>query len=184
MRPLGGASWGGGRHVRGGKRRRARGRIIAARTPCHGRRRGRQGRKGEVNCEHQDGREFTANGRKKRKMSQDFLSSGMARAHGYGSIFATHAVRGRPRVFEHLLRNAPFVVDRSRVLTVPVSFSSWGDGSSAMGRRALGAVIGVVVAAGESPLAWREQGGRGGVLGHDIRGDLASVCLATEGTPL
>ena len=92
-------------------------------------------------------------------MSQDFLSSGMARAHGYESFFALHAVRGRLRVFEHLLQNAPFVADRSRVLTMPVSLSFWGDGSSAMGRRALGAVIGVVVAAGEPPLAaWREQG--------------------------
>ena len=91
-------------------------------------------------------------------MSHDFLSSGMARAHGYESFFALHAVRGRPRVFEHLLQNAPFVADRSRVLTMPVSLSFWGDGSSAMGRRALGAVIGVVVAAGMPPLAWREQG--------------------------
>ena len=176
LRPMGGASWGGGRPFRGRKRRSAHGRINAASTSCHGRWRGRQGRKGEVNCEHQEGREFTANGRKKRKMSQDFLSSGMARAHGYESIFAPHAVRGRPRVFEPLQANSPFLDVLACTQTVRKMFKSWGDGAAAPSSGDIGAAAAVVIAGRKSLLTQREKGADkhffgGGACGSPLRFD-------------
>ena len=129
-----------------------------------------------MNCEHQEGREFTANGRKKRKMSQDFLSSGMARAHGYESIFAPHAVRGRPRVFEPLQANSPFLDVLACTQTVRKIFKSWGDGAAAPSSGDIGAAAAVVIAGRKSLLTQREKGADkhffgGGACGSPLRFD-------------
>ena len=91
-------------------------------------------------------------------MSQDFLSSGMARAHGYESIFAPHAVRGRPRVFEPLQANSPFLDVLACTQTVRKIFKSWGDGAAAPSSGDIGAAAAVVIAGRKSLLTQREKG--------------------------
>ena len=134
-----------------------------------------------MNCEHQDGREFTANGRKKRKMSQDFLSSGMARAHGYESIFAPHAVRGRPRVFEPLQANSPFLDVLACTQTVRKMFKSWGNGDAAPSSGDIGDTAAVVIAGRKSLLTQREKGADKHFFGGGACGDSTlrrgKVCL-------
>ena len=91
-------------------------------------------------------------------MSQDFLSSGMARAHGYESIFAPHAVRGRPRVFEPLQANSPFLDVLACTQTVRKMFKSWGNGDAAPSSGDIGDTAAVVIAGRKSLLTQREKG--------------------------
>ena len=114
-------------------------------------------------------------------MSQDFLSSGMARAHGYESIFAPHAVRGRPRVFEPLQANSPFLDVLACTQTVRKMFKSWGNGDAAPSSGDIGDTAAVVIAGRKSLLTQREKGADKHFFGGGACGDSTlrrgKVCL-------
>ena len=90
--------------------------------------------------------------------------------------FGTRPVQRRPRVFEPLQANSPFLDVRACTGTARQLIKSWGDGDAAPGSGDGGTAAVVVIALRKSLLTQQEKGADG----HTFGGGLGRVCVALD----